>query len=339
MINDIDNIEPFLEDGSCKLVIADIAGAKKALGLTMGRGHIVVREQWSLPVVNGYTSSLLFVDSLAGKCGRVLGAPVAESGELRSALFIPGARNYYHFLVANFPSLLMLAGRGEEKLTVLTQHGFPQSLDTFIRETVIPCLTGGRPVEIAQVPHGDYAVRDVVFRMVPPPSLAALMAHRVRKMVWAKAGLKDAQAELGGLKLFVLRQSGASERMLLNQDEVRAWFEARGYTAVDPGALPIEEQILLFSRATHIAGVEGAGLANLLFTAGRPDVTLLASPAVMHETFFPGLAKAVGLRLDMIAGIAEAGPPTRAAHFTLPLSRLDAHAGGDITADWLRRYS
>ena len=338
MIIDTDEIEPLLAGGHCELAIAEFGGARKAVGLVMGQGHIAIREHWALPVVNGHTSSLLFVDSLAGKCGRVLGAPLVETGELHAAVFIPGAQNYYHFLMANFPSLLLLGSRGDGALRLMTLHGFPKSMDAFIRETVIPGLTGGRPVDLVQVPAGDYAARDVVFRMVPPPSLAALMAHRVRKMVWAKAGLKDARAELGGLKLFILRQSGASERMLQNQDEVRAWFEARDYTAIDPGTLPIEQQIVLFSRATHIAGAEGAGFANLLFTVGAPEVVLVASPAVMNETFFPGLAKAMGLRLHMVAGVLDGETKSRAAHFSLPIARLDAYEHGAADQPWLRRY-
>ena len=306
-----------------QLVVADLAAAR--------RFYQAILKTLDVPI-GGEGEGFFWADELVVSSKD---SPAAEGRLTGRAHFAFQAKSRDQ--VEAFHKAALAAG-GRDNGGPMTLHGFPSSLDAFIRDTVIPGLTGGRPVDIIQVPSGDYAVRDVVFRIVPPPSLAALMALKVRKMVWAKAGLKDARAELGGLKLFILRQGGASERLLQNQDEVRAWFEARGYTAIDPGTLPIEEQIVLFSRATHIAGAEGAGFANLLFTVGAPEVLLVASPAVMNETFFPGLAKAMGLRLHMVAGVLDGENPTRAAHFALPIARLDAYERGTTDQPWLRRH-
>ena len=61
----------------------------------------------------------------------------------------------------------------------------------------------------------------------------------------------------------------------LNEAEVEALFVARGFTVVAPEKLPIQAQIQLLSRATHIAGLTGTALHSILFN-DDPDACLIA---------------------------------------------------------------
>lgn len=63
----------------------------------------------------------------------------------------------------------------------------------------------------------------------------------------------------------------------------------RGYTSIDPGRMPFEEQVVTFMRATHIAGPEGGAFINALLGVNVKHAVLIASPMTRGETFFPNI--------------------------------------------------
>lgn len=65
--------------------------------------------------------------------------------------------------------------------------------------------------------------------------------------------------------LYVERNS--LTRNLTNAREVRNWFIDRGWDVVEPGAMPLDEQIRLFGEARAVAGPHGAAMTNLLWAA------------------------------------------------------------------------
>jgi len=86
-----------------------------------------------------------------------------------------------------------------------------------------------------------------------------------------------------GPKLFLRRN--AKLRRLVNEPEIEAALAARGFFAVDPAKLTLEEQIVLFSQASMIVGATGAGLANLIFC--RPDCPLVVlMPRFRHTAYW-----------------------------------------------------
>jgi capsular polysaccharide biosynthesis protein len=67
-------------------------------------------------------------------------------------------------------------------------------------------------------------------------------------------------------KIFISR-ADARARRILNQAEVEAIVSHRGYDIVVPGEMTAREQIRVFGEASHVIGVHGAGLTNVLFCA------------------------------------------------------------------------
>jgi capsular polysaccharide biosynthesis protein len=87
----------------------------------------------------------------------------------------------------------------------------------------------------------------------------------------------------------------------------------------------MDEQVILFARATHIAGVEGAALANLLFALNAKQVVIVGNPVTASEKFFPSIAKNAKFALHRIYGdVDPAQAGDRHADFTLPLDKLNA---------------
>jgi hypothetical protein len=98
-------------------------------------------------------------------------------------------------------------------------------------------------------------------------------------------------------KLFVSRKSvtqklGGNYRALLNEDQLIAALEARGYVLVEPETLSFEEQVLRFSQASAVVGLGGAAMFNTAFCAPGTKVVSIEGTdtfAVNHARFFASL--------------------------------------------------
>ena len=87
-------------------------------------------------------------------------------------------------------------------------------------------------------------------------------------------------------KLFVRRVPGWRRgRDLHNEDEVYQHLSARGFFGIEPGTMSLDQQIAVFSRASHIVGVAGAAMTNIAFCRPGTKVTLLF-PGAFPDTFF-----------------------------------------------------
>jgi Glycosyltransferase 61 len=142
------------------------------------------------------------------------------------------------------------------------------------------------------------ARRSYVSKSVPPDRARF---ERVLHLIGAEATPSRRER-----RLFVRRAEGQA-RSLRNSDELERIAAGAGFEAIEPGELPPEEQITLFSEARSVVGVHGAGLANVLFRAGCPlDVLELLSPTWFGPQYF-WLARAFGYGYRPILGEA-AGP-------------------------------
>ena len=93
--------------------------------------------------------------------------------------------------------------------------------------------------------------------------------------------------------VYIRRLGGG--RKLLNEDELLAIVERKGFAVVCPEKLTFLEQVALFSNADHIVGVTGAAMANLIFTKPTCHVDILM-PEVPDTSYWywQNIACAVG---------------------------------------------
>jgi hypothetical protein len=72
-------------------------------------------------------------------------------------------------------------------------------------------------------------------------------------------------------KIYISRNK-SGKRTLLNENEILPILNKHGFKVIYAEELPIEEQIQLFSRTTHLLSIHGAGLSNLVFMQPKSKV-------------------------------------------------------------------
>lgn len=180
-------------------------------------------------------------------------------------------RNYCHWLVDQLTRLSFLGfeARRQDCFIVTAPADTPWQMDTlkqcgFDSDRV---LTLGRfdaiqakellvPSDLSRIPH-------------PAHKGAPWALHYLRSAVGYGSA---APANRERQKLYVSRND-ASARRVLNEDELLAALHSYGYRSVQLSALPVAEQVSLFSSASHVVGLHGAGLSNIVFAS--PGCTLL----------------------------------------------------------------
>ncbi|WP_208983621.1 glycosyltransferase family 61 protein [Pannonibacter carbonis] len=110
-----------------------------------------------------------------------------------------------------------------------------------------------------------------------------------------------------GDPLLIERKASANNgRRFRNQDAVTALARSKGFRPVDPGSLPLREQVQLFAGAPAVAGAHGAGLTNLLFRRGPCRVLELFSPGMGSPHYFM-LAREKGFSYESQMTLAPQG--------------------------------
>jgi hypothetical protein len=95
--------------------------------------------------------------------------------------------------------------------------------------------------------------------------------------------------------LFIHRGAGAAGRFVKNADEAYARIIAMNGIVVDLEKLSTLEQISLFSHAEIVAGLHGAGFANIVFAQPGAVVFELHSDAEIKSTYAT-MARSLGLK-------------------------------------------
>ena len=326
MIEILSDINDLLKTGNVFLYRAKLKPPDVGLyAVRVDVGRALLEHSANVPIIDGKAVVRHFAEGHTEKYKRSLIGSNESIGKIADSAFISGTPNYYHFLVTHLPSLILLSA--EPRPMNLTMVGMPKAFETFLPK-VLPVLSTRNDVKLNLVSPGIYDVQNAVFPLRPPTVLPAhVCRHLVLPLVLGLAGVADPLREMGPLKLFVRRENSSNGRNLINQAEVESWFLARGYTSVNPGAFTFEEQVLLFSRATHIARVEGAAMTNMLFAVNAKQVSVIASPKTGKENFFKSLAEHHRYDFKTIFGHVDAdssGAVKRSTDFYLAMEALNA---------------
>ena len=227
-----------------------------------------------------------------------------------------GAGNYGHTLVEILPKLISIARSPLRDIRLL----LPQSMAKFTAIILALCRHFGVAAELAFVPQDDLAeVENLVY--FGPVSLhnsrKSTTLLSLRDAVWQCLDITPAPTR----RLYVERQPPGI-RNLTNGAAVRAVFEDSGYQTVHPAALSFEEQAMLFSQASHIAGPLGAGLTNSLLAA--PQCRVLMIDPGLADYFFWDLATLAGQSFTwMFSGpVFHWSWPLASSDFTVNLDGL-----------------
>jgi capsular polysaccharide biosynthesis protein len=208
-----------------------------------------------------------------------------------AAVFTDGAApNYAHWLTEVLPRVAAFVdadGKAPAPIVIdqLVHPNIRRSLDLIAPEARVYRVAPDHAVRVARM-HQVSVAGYVPFKLRPQPVEA--ICHGL----FGPGALRNAVGRLRRAvnppasdrpKLFV-RRTGQIRR-LLNEPEIEAAFVARGFTAIEPETLRLEEQVALFSRARMVAGATGAGLINLAFC--QPDCPVIVMmPRFRHTAYW-----------------------------------------------------
>jgi len=205
-------------------------------------------------------------------------APLEVEGSL-GVLAGRGDLNYYHFLLDIFPRLALFETPGvptpERWYVPLTQP--------FQREILE--LDGFLPRDgIVDADSSPHVRAETLIAPGMPDAHKRIPPWTVE---FIRERLKPPGVELvPGRRIYVTRGRKRHNRIVRNEEAVLEMLGERGFTAVDPGALSVAEQIRMFAEAEWIVGPHGAALTNLLFASPGASVIEMFAPDYVDVSYW-----------------------------------------------------
>lgn len=197
--------------------------------------------------------------------------------------------NYFHFLCDILPRL-HVAGIVGIPADVPVVVGRRLSEQPFFREVGASGSLDGRRV----IEQGDRFLRAGEVTLIRPPADYASLAFT--------ADLLGAPATPVGERRLFLTRAPERRRNVINLDELRPALDEFGFEMVDADGLSVAEQVALFSSAEFIAGIHGAGLANMICRRGAPCAVLEIFPPNEAFGYFTHLSARLGFGYDAVTG-------------------------------------
>jgi hypothetical protein len=215
-------------------------------------------------------------------------APLEVEGSL-GVLATRGDHSNYHFLLDVLPRLAIIETHGvptPDRWYVPLQRGFQREI-----------------LELAGfLPAADVIDSDLVTHIrAETLILPGLPDAELRTPPWTVPFIRERLVpsdleRVPGRRIYVTRGRERHNRTVTNEEDVVAFLADRGFTIVDPGTMPVTEQVRAFAEAEWIVAPHGAALANLAFASPGASVVELFAPDYVQGCYWkladcvPGLA-------------------------------------------------
>ena len=242
---------------------------------------------------------------------------VRVSGTVTS---IPYIKNYYHLMIDYFVPVMAALLRNPQRfagpVTFLVNHDYPM-LDFLIgilRDV-------GVDARLMKISNADTVIAER-FLWATSKAFHTEHAYAFRdemRLLSEAIARKTAHIKVPD-KVFIPR-SKTRLRNLLNQSDLQAALEARGFAARELEWSRPLEQIALFQRAAQIVSVHGAGLTNLMWGEGGNIVEIFPNDA--RKTTYLHMASQNDWAYDYVLGSDEA----ERQNFSVPVDEVLAKIG------------
>ena len=212
-------------------------------------------------------------------------APPVDLGE---AAWIVGRwhRNYYHWLVYHLPQVMAF-----QELGVVDRILIPRA---------------GRLAPVIEDSLQALGLAASGLRSLPPGPARADPLWVVESDRFDPELLRELRRRIAGSgrppsRRVYLSRDRARKRRLAGAAQTLGSLESAGFELVEAEDLEFQEQVALASETAILAGVHGAGLANMIFMPEGAHVVELANPRYPSPAFY-ALASALGLRYWLLWG-------------------------------------
>ncbi len=227
----------------------------------------------------------VFVDLFAA-------APTIVEGRV-GVLAARGDVSYYHFLTDVLPRLALLEelDLAPEQLYVPASLSFQQQLIDMLE------LGPERIIDSDRIRHLE--AESLVVPGLPdadlktPPWVVGFLRERL---------LPCASQLVPGRRIYITRGTRQGHRIVINEAALVDVLSELGFTIVDPGAMPVAEQIRTFAEAEWIVAPHGGALTNLAFASPGASVIELFAPDYVQGCYWKLSSCVSGLTYRYLVG-------------------------------------
>lgn len=202
-----------------------------------------------------------------------------------------GWQNYYHFFVDGLTQLRALdLFDPEKKIPIIVPEYFDKS--SFSKDFFNKKYLGNREVVIQGPDEYLFIKKLYLFKEdILSESLDAVV-DLLRPKNWVS----------NERKFFITRNS-ENGRTIRNMDEISPILENQGFDIVDCSLLSLEDQAKMFSTASIVVGIHGAGLVNTIFKKGETLKVLEIAPSLEFQPeHYKNICKKFGFEYKIIFG-------------------------------------
>jgi capsular polysaccharide biosynthesis protein len=254
-------------------------------------GRITLKTPW-----NFYPESCRFIGPVK-RSRRLAWVKTYASGE-RIHLIAPVVslvnhrewhRNYFHWMVDVLP-ILLLASKAFLRPVSDFQVVVPFEMLPFQKQS-LDALGIPDHARILVLPHqrvssdGGICLSGAHRFQKKGPQRPHDLIHSLVVELYKEAFLKGKIPVERTRRLLIQRRQGAP-RAYSNSEAVADFAKQEGYDLIDLETYDFEAQVKLFSEASHVIGVHGAGFSNLVFASGCRVLEIHSRQHRVRSDFF-----------------------------------------------------
>jgi capsular polysaccharide biosynthesis protein len=203
---------------------------------------------------------------------------------------------YYHWLIEMLPKLSLLEPhRALQDIPLI----LPNGLKAYQRDSL--SFLGIGAERIVPFDNSCWRFDELVF----PAMLGPTGCPSIRAVEWLRARILSAcpPVQTTPKRLYITRRD-ATQRRVLNEEQVISLLQRKGFTIVCPGDLSFAQQVELFSNVQIVVAAHGAGVANMVFAPEHAVLIELFGDNYINGCFW-AIANIRGQRYGFLTGPAQ----------------------------------
>ena len=228
--------------------------------------------------------------------------PVELSGRVGVVAYPHGGANWYHFVTDVVPRIA-IAEQCEgieppERWYIPTSA---QDTSGLLDRMGIPA---DKRIDSDQVPH-------IRAECLVVPGLSGPEQHPAWVTEFVRERVPLPYERVPGRYLYITRGASKHNRAIVNEAEVIAALEGRGFQPINPGALPVDEELRTFAEADLVVSAHGAALTNVVFMNPGSRVIELFPASHVMPCYWKLSGTVPGLEYRYLCGIGPERRPDR----------------------------
>lgn len=229
--------------------------------------------------------------------------PVEVPGRLGVLAYQHGGLNWYHFITDVLPRVAIAEQCSE--IETPDRWYVPASTQDRVGLLDRMGITADRRIDSMTVPH-------VRAEQLVVPGLPGTEQHPdwVTQFLRERL-LTDGYERVPGRRVYITRGTTKNNRAILNESEVIAALEARGFVAVNPGKLTIDDEIRTFAEADLVVSAHGAALTNIIFMGEGSRLIELFPASHVMPCYWKLAGTVPGLEYRYLCGVGAERQPDR----------------------------